>query len=124
MKIKLSESKLRQIVKESIINIINEGGHLTGTYDDGSRWTNSKDMWRGVEGTTYIWHGEWSDPEVWYDGEELNGNQLDEFAWDVYKTECEENDKEVDENEFDNLPSEWFKNILDDFMFGMFADQH
>lgn len=124
MKIKLTESKLKQIIAESIKKILSEGGHMTGTYDDGTRWTNSKDTWRGVEGTTYIWHGEWSDPEVWYDGEELNGSQLEDYAWDVYKTECKENGREPNEDEFDNLPTEWFKELIEDFMFAMFADQN
>lgn len=33
-------------------------------------------LWCGVEGTRYIWHGEWADPEIYYDGYLFN-------YWDV-----------------------------------------
>lgn len=104
--------------------MLKEGGHIYVKNDDGTIFTNSKNTWRGVKGTTFIWHGEWSDPEVLYDGEELNASQLEDYAWDVYKTECRENGKTPNEREFDNLPTKWFKDVIDDYMFGMFADQY
>jgi hypothetical protein len=102
---------------------LQEAGHMCGTYEDGTRWTNSKDTWRGIDGTTYIWHGEWADPEVWYDGEEFSANQLEDYCWDVYKTECQEEGREANEQEFNNLPKEWFEACLTDFMWGMFGEQ-
>jgi hypothetical protein len=104
--------------------MLKEGGHIYVKNDDGTIFTNSKNTWRGVKGTTFIWHGEWADPEVLYDGEELNASQLEDYAWDVYKTECRENGKTPNEREFDNLPTKWFKDVIDDYMFGMFADQY
>lgn len=104
--------------------MLKEGGHIYVKNDDGTIFTNSKNTWRGVKGTTFIWHGEWADPEILYDGEELNASQLEDYAWDVYKTECIENDKTPNEREFDNLPTKWFKDVIDDYMFGMFADQY
>jgi hypothetical protein len=33
---------------------LNEAGDLYGHYEDGTPFTNSKNTWRGVEGTTFI----------------------------------------------------------------------
>ena len=48
--------------------MIKEGGDLYGHYDDGTPFTNSKRKFHGIPGTVFIWHGEWSVPEVWYNG--------------------------------------------------------
>lgn len=34
--------------------------------------------WRGVKGTRYIWHGEWSDPEIYYKGYIFNVYDVEE----------------------------------------------
>lgn len=102
---------------------MNESGNLYWRDEDGNAYTNSKDKWRGVEGTTFISHGEWSDPEVWYDGEELNGNSLEDYVWAEYEYECKEMGKAPSEQEYNNMPIQWFKEKLDDYMFGMFAEQ-
>ena len=122
-RIRLTEGDLHKIVKESVNRILKEGGHLYGHYDDGTPFTNSKDAWHGVQGTTFISHGEWSDPEVWYDGEEINGSELEDYCWEEYKYECEEEGKTPSEQEYDTLPTEWFKEKLDDYMFFRFGDQ-
>lgn len=121
--IKLSESDLHRVVKESVKRILREGGHLYGHYDDGTPFTNSKDMWHGVPGTTFIYHGEWSDPEVWYDNEEINGSELEEYMWEEYKIECQEEGKSASEQEYDNLPMEWFQEKLNDYMYFRFGQQ-
>lgn len=123
-RIRLTESDLHRLIKESVKQVLKEGGHLYGKNDDGTPFTNSKDTWRGVKGTTFISHGEWSDPEVWYDGEELNANSLEDYMWEEYKYECEEMGKMPSESEYDKLPTEWFAEKLDDYMFGMFAEQY
>ena len=120
--VRLTESDLHRVIKESVKRVLNEAGHLYWKDEEGVH-TNSNETWHGVEGTVFIWHGEWSDPEVLYDGEELNGSDLEDYAWAVYETECEEEGKKPTEEEYDNLPTEWFENTLDDYMFGMFGDQ-
>lgn len=45
--------------------------------------------WRGVEGTRYIWHGCWSDPEIYYDGYLFN-------YWDVEDALSEEDKEDPD----------------------------
>lgn len=122
--IRLTEGDLHKIIKESVNKILKESGHLYWRDEDGKAHTNSKEKWRGVEGTTFIYHGEWSDPEVWYDGEELNYNHLEDNVWAEYEYECKEMGKTPSEEEYDRLPTQWFKEKLDDYMFGMFADQY
>ena len=122
--VRITEGDLHRIIKESVNKVLKESGDLYGRYDDGTPFTNSKRKWHGVEGTTFISHGEWSDPEVWYDGEELNGNNLEDYVWAEYEYECEEKGKKPTEEEYNRLPIQWFKEKLDDYMFGMFADEY
>ena len=62
---RLTESDLHRIVKESVKRIlrensrrksrmIKEDGHLYHKDEDGNVWTNSKETYRGVPGSTYI----------------------------------------------------------------------
>lgn len=122
--IKLTEEDIRNLIKESVENILKE--HIGSfekdgvTYPTSTDYINSKEnTWHGVEGTRVIWHGEWADYEVEYNGELLNGNQLDDYAWDVFKAECEEADIVPDEREMNELGSEWWQGILDDALQAM-----
>lgn len=111
--IRLTELDLHRIVRQCVNEALNEAGHLYYKDEDGSIYTNSKDLWHGVEGAIFISHGEWADPEVIYDGEEINGTVLEDSAWEEYVYDCEEEGKEPSEEEFDNLPASWFKEYLD-----------
>lgn len=117
--IRLTEEDIHNLIKESVDNILKE--HMGSfevdgiTYPTSTDYINSKEnTWHGVEGTRVIWHGEWSDYEVEYNGELLNGNQLDDYAWGVFKAECEGADIVPDEREMNELGSEWWQGILDD----------
>ena len=132
-RVRLTEGDLHRIIKESVKRVIRENklntrrrnrdiresGDLYGHYDDGTPFTNSKNRFHGIPGTVFIYHGEWSDPEVWYDGEEYNASMFEDTFWDMYKTECEEEGKEPSEQEYDNLPTEWFEDKFQDILFGM-----
>lgn len=122
--IRLTESALHRIIKESVNRVlktkrINEGGNLYGTHDDGTKFTNSKDTWRGVPNTVFIWHGEWADPEIWYDGGEYNATDVEDNLWEKYKIECNENE-ERNETPTDEGYEAWIKEIgidgLTDFL--------
>ena len=78
--------------------------------------------WRGVPGTKWIWNGEWADPQVEYDGETINANELEDFAWEQYAIECTYSDQRPTEDDFDKRPAKWFKEQLDEYMFGEFGD--
>lgn len=99
---------------------ISEAGHLYGHYEDGTPFTNSKNTWRGVKGTTFISHGEWSDPEIWYKGKELNANDIEDGLWDWYKEDCSENNEQPTEQGYEQwLETQDLASYLDDVLFGM-----
>ena len=87
-------------VTESLRKILKEGGHIFHQDEDGTVHTNSKETWRGVPGTTYIYHGEWSDPEIFYKGELLNYWDVEEGLEYMYKYD-------VEEGEFNGTFDEW-----------------
>ena len=127
--IRLTESDLHKIVKESVNRIlrensrrksrmIKEGGHLYHKDEDGNVWTNSKETYRGVPGSTYIWHGEWSDPEVLWDGVELNVNDIEEDLWYSYKDDCKRRAENPTEQGYEawleEMGTEYIASQLDD----------
>ena len=122
---RIIKNSVKRVIRENKLNkrrrnrVIRESGDLYGHYDDGTPFTNSKKRFHGIPGTVFIYHGEWSDPEVWYDGEEYNASMFEDTFWDMYKTECEEEGKEPSEQEYDNLPTEWFEDKFQDILFGM-----
>ena len=50
-----------------------------------NRFMEKKSYWRGVEGVTMIWHGEWSDPELEHDGKVANYWDVENTMWERYK---------------------------------------
>ena len=116
--IRLKESELRRMISESVRRVLNEGGHLYHKDEDGNVWTNSKETYRGVPGSTYIWHGEWSDPEILWDGVELNANDVEESLWYSYKDDCEENGEQPTEQGYEawleEMGTEYIASQLDD----------
>ena len=125
--IRLTESDLHRIVKESVNKIINEIGdspkgqhmlgRLHGKYAAQDKWGKAGNVWNyvrdngidtdeywrgndeerkkkkykkpgwmGCENIEMIWHGEWSDPELEYNGSVAN-------YWDV-ESWCAETCKE------------------------------
>ena len=118
---RISESIMRKmrLMNESK-QYISEAGHLYGHYEDGTPFTNSKDTWRGVKGTTFISHGEWSDPEIWYKGKELNANDIEDGLWSWYEEECSENNEQPTQQGYEQwLETQDLVGYLDDVLFGM-----
>ena len=116
-RVKLSESQLRNIIKESVKQVLIEGGHLYHKDEKGNIYTNSKETYRGVPGTVYIWHGEWSDPEVVYKGHSFNANDIEESLWYDYEYFCNKNgETPTNEGLKDWLDVDHIKATLDDFI--------
>lgn len=99
--IRLTESELKHMISECVKRALNEGGHLYHKDENGNIMTNSKETYRGVPGSTYIWHGEWSDPEVIWKGVSLNVNDIEDSLWNSYKDMCEENGEEPTEQGYE-----------------------
>ena len=106
-RIRLTESQLHKLIKESVKSFINEGGHLTWKDDDCRMHTNSQDNWYGIEGATFVSHGAWSDGEIYFDyeGEQyvINANDAEEWLWNDFKEYCEENNLNPDEHSDDEI---------------------
>lgn len=46
--------------------------------------------WYGIENIGFVWHGEWSDPEIEYKGKRINSFIVEDTMWERFKEECEE----------------------------------
>lgn len=110
-KIRLTESQLHRLISESVKNVLNEGGHLTYKDENGRMHTNSKRTWYGVPGSTFVWHGEWSDPEIYFDyeGEQyvFNGSEMEDILWDNFRDYCQENNLNPNEHYNDKVYDEF-----------------
>ena len=56
--------------------------------------------WYGITDIGFIWHNEWSDPELEYEGQLFNANDIQDTLWSYYEEYCKESDKEVSEEGF------------------------
>ncbi len=71
-----------------------------------------EETYRGVPGSTFIWHGGWSDSEVLWKGFSLNINDIENGLWYSYEDDCTENDIKPTENDFEN----WLKRMGTDYI--------
>ena len=71
-----------------------------------------EETYRGVPGSKFIWHGEWSDPEVLWKGISLNVNDIEDELWYSYKDDCTENNIKPTEDDFEN----WLKRMDTDYI--------
>lgn len=79
-----------------------------------------KETYRGVSSSIFIWHGEWSDPEILWNGVNLNANDVENKLWYSYKDDCIENHTEPTEDDFedwlDKMGTEYIVSILNDIV--------
>ena len=85
--INLSEAQIREAI-EGVIENLSEGGHLYGELPNGDIFTNSKDTFHGVPGSTVVSHGEWADPELFYKGKKVDLDAVQERLDDDYFEEA------------------------------------
>lgn len=118
--IRLTESDLHRIIEESVKRIMNEGGHIYFRDEDGVPHTNSKETFRGVPGSTFIWHGEWADPEIWWKGEELNATDVEDGMWNSYEVDCEETGETPTNDGYEKwleeMGTDWIASQLDEYV--------
>lgn len=55
--------------------------------------------WYGIEEIGFIWHGEWADPYIEYNGKQLNSTIPEGSMWERYKEDCEEKGIEANYDE-------------------------
>lgn len=41
--------------------------------------------WYGIEGIGFVWHGQWADPEIEYNGKRINSYIVEETMWERFK---------------------------------------
>lgn len=97
--------------------------HIKRNYDlNESKRINEEVVktYRGVPGSQFIWHGEWSDPEIIWKGKSLNYWDADEALWQSYKDDCIEKNEEATEQGFDAWLAEqgigYIESTLDDLV--------
>lgn len=64
-----------------------------------------------------IWHGEWADPELEYDGNVANYWQIEDSMWDSYKEDCRSADfyhySEEDDSEFNRYCQDYAEEVYE-----------
>lgn len=45
--------------------------------------------WYGIKDIGFIWHGEWSDPDIEYKGKRINATIVENTMWERYIDDCE-----------------------------------
>ena len=80
-----------------------------------------KENWyRGCKGVKFIWHGEWSDPELEYDGKIFNYWDVEDALWGMFLDDTDYVDGDAGdprvEKEFDRYVQRTCRNYLDDLM--------
>ena len=59
--------------------------------------------WYGIPDIGFIYHNEWSDAEIEYNGEIFNSHDAEDAMWDWYNEQCNEDGVEPNEKGFDNF---------------------
>lgn len=60
--------------------------------------------WYGIEGIKFIWHGEWSDPEIEYKGRRCSCYVVEDTMWERWIYDDDDNlipEREKDEEGFE-----------------------
>ena len=83
--VRLNEADLHRIIKESINRVLKE----TKTINRHKKHL-SESTYRGIPNTKFVWHGEWSDPEVIYKGKSINYWDADEHLNSSYQADVED----------------------------------
>lgn len=103
--VRLTDKQLKNIIAESVRSVLSE------------ERKNNQNTFRGVKGSIIIDHGDWADPEIWYDGKTFNYWDIENTLYGYYVNDCEERGEKATEEGFDNLPPEWFASELENYAY-------
>lgn len=59
-----------------------------------------KKWFYGIYGIEFIWHGEWSDPELIWHKKSFNYYDIELPLWECYREECDENGTKPNDDDF------------------------
>lgn len=81
--------------------------------------SHSKD-WLGIKGATYIYHGDWADPEIQYDGMSLNYYDVEDGLLAEYREENPDDKNDIGFDDWMAKPStkSLIQSALDDLVQG------
>lgn len=65
--------------------------------------------WCGVPGTIYRYHGDWSNPEVEYEGKLYNEWDLQEYIGEAFDEYCKENDIILSSDKWSSEFAKWLE---------------
>lgn len=57
-------------------------------------------LWMGIKGFRFVYHGDWSDPEVVWHGHVMNAHALEDAMWELYEERCKEEEVKTTEDGF------------------------
>ncbi len=116
----ITQKQLNDIITESVMRILSEAGNIYNDNADGSFSTNATETYRGVPDSVYIWHGEWSDPEIYYGGYLMNYNDVEDSLWYGWQEYAEENKLDVnDDNAYEEYANAHAQDALEDCAFAL-----
>ena len=89
--------------------------------------TKPNRLYCNVPDVYFIWHGEWSDPEVMYQDKLFNlPMNVEDLLWANYEWDCEENGKETTQEGFayyvENHPEDVYDTLDTLIAFGMYKE--
>lgn len=64
-----------------------------------------KSYFYGIYGIEFIWHGQWSDPELIWHKKSFNYYDVETPLYEYYRQECDENGTKPNDDDF----STWIK---------------
>ena len=57
----------------------------------------------GIRGVRFVYHSDWSDPEIIWHRHVMNIHDVEDPMWDIYSERCRENGTSPNDEEFKNF---------------------
>ncbi len=80
--------------------------------------------WYGINGIKFIWHNEWTDPEIEYKGKRCSCFIVEDTMWERYNEEMSEARKPVKENEFAEYMREKADDVYELCELALFSEEY
>lgn len=114
-RIRLSESQLQRVIKESIMSVLRESRPMQPKWAKGLSESKRKSLfreaksWRGCPNVHMIWHGEWSDPELEADGCVANYWDVENSLWYSFLEETGHSDSDSGNPQVEKEFNQWLQ---------------
>lgn len=78
---------------------------------------NEAKTYRGIPNTIYVYHGEWSDPEVYINGKGFSEWDVEDYIWGDYVETCEDSGEEPTDEGFAKYCEENGEDLCNSFYY-------